>query len=349
MNPRTAYQLQILEKVGAPLLAAAHAGLRNATPDPESPVASNTSTRSEAAIVAELLARAVQSGLSLARVMDVREQGADGESVRLALSALGATLVAGLYSANGQVPQDGDMQRQVTALSAALTFADNFSPSAANTGRLQDMEAGRIPGDETQVMIQCLQALAPVVSAVGGYSFGRPDKKMLQEVTDRLVQKSTQLARRLLPDAPLSEQKFAELGFLRALALLYCEAHRAETLRVQNLKDAAREQLTQSAMAQGGFLPLETLWAEFDRQVALLDALGQSLLPAMMAAGNPGAGGSEAPAQASVPIQPIVNQQQSGRAASVPPPAPASQSPANPMSFFKGGNREQSGGDADNT
>lgn len=332
MNPRTAYQLQILEKVGAPLLAAAQSRL---TAIPQEQTQKQTqeqaqdagATRSEAAIVAELLARAVQSGLSLAQVMDVREQGADGESVRLALSALGASLVAGLYTQNGHVPGEADMQRQVAALSAALTFADNFAPAAANTGRLQDIEAGRIPGDETQVMIQCLLALSPVVSVIAEYAFGRTDKKMLLEVTARLVQKAGQLAQRLLPQAALSEQKFAELGFLRALGLLYSEAHRAETRRVLALNEAARAELTKDS---GGYIPLDHLWAEFDRHAALLDVLGQSLLPAMMAA----AGASSQtpvtapPVQPAQQAQPAVNSQQSA-------PVMPQTGGSSPLAFFK--------------
>ncbi|HEY0901190.1 MAG TPA: hypothetical protein VGD95_03615 [Micavibrio sp.] len=344
MNPRTAYQLQILEKVGAPLLAATQARAVKTTPEGV-PAHAAGESRSEAAIVAELLARSVQSGLNLAQIMDVREQGADGESVRLALSALGASLVAGLYSVNGEIPQDADMQRQVAALSAALTFADNFSPAAANTGRLQDIEAGRIPGDETQVMIQCLHALAPVVSVIAGYAFGRPEKKMLLEVTERLVQKSTRLATRLLPQAPLSEQKFAELGFLRALATLYCAAHRAETQRMMDLNDAARAQMSQNA--PDGLLPLDHLWADFDRHAALLDVLGQSLLPAMMAAGAASAAGGRAPhSQVTENKQEFVNPPPPAARPAAPMPPPAA--PASPLSFFKPGSTSTQDSD-DNT
>ncbi len=332
MTPRSAYQLQILEKVASPLLAATEAKQPG-------------ETRAEAAIVAELLARSVQSGLTLAQVMDVREQGADGESVRLALSALAASVVAGLYRHNGQVPGDADMQRQITALSATLTFADNFSPAAENTARLAALGAGEIPADETQVMIQCLHALVPVVTTIAGYSFGRSDKKMMQDVTERLVQQAGQMAQRLLPDAPLPERKLAELNFLRALAPLYCEAHRAETMRVMGMSDSARQQA-----APGGMLPLEPLWQDFDRHVALLDVLGQTLLrqfAGQFMGQGAGQSGGVAPAPAAPPLAQAPVKPQVFAA---PPPAPPVQdaaAPYNPMAFFKPGQAKS--GDSDNT
>ena len=331
MTPRSAYQLQILEKVAAPLLAATEAKQPG-------------ETRAEAAIVAELLARSVQSGLTLAQVMDVREQGTDGESVRLALSALAASVVAGFYRHNGQVPGDADMQRQITALSAALTFADNFSPAAENTARLAALGAGDAPADETQVMIQCLHALSPVVTTIAGYSFGRSDKKMMQDVTERLVQQAAQMAQRLMPDAPLPERKLAELNFLRALAPLYCEAHRAETARVMALSDSARQQA-----APGGMLPLDPLWQDFDRHVALLDVLGQTLLR-QFAGQFTGQSGGVAPAAVAQPVaQAPVTPQIFAAQPPTPPPAPPPEAsaPYNPMAFFKPGQARSD--DSDNT
>ncbi len=336
MTPRSAYQLQILEKVAAPLLAATEARQPG-------------ETRAEAAIVAELLARSVRSGLTLAQVMDVQEQGADGESVRLALSALAASIVAGLYRQSGQVPGDADMQRQIMALSAALTFADNFSPAAENTGRLAALGAGALPADETQVMIQCLHALTPVVTTIAGYSFGRAENKLMQEVTERLVRQAGQMAQRLLPDVAPAERKLAELNFLRALSPLYCEAHRAETARVMALSENARQQA-----APGGILPLEMLWQDFDRHAALLDILGQTLLRQFVTQGAGQAGGIAPAPAAQAPVAPQIFAAQQQQPPAPPPvqapPVAAPEAPAapyNPMAFFKPG--QAKGDDSDNT
>ena len=289
MNQRFAYLFQVTEKIGVPLLAAAES---RATPD---------DSRSEATIVAELLARAVQAGVDLAAAMDIRETGTEGESIRLALAGLAGPLVAGHYRHAGRVPGEADVKRLVTALSAALTFADNFSPAAENTARMAALEAGSPPADEAQVMIQCLQALTPMVTAVAAYSFGRPEKKMVQEITERLVQQAENLAGRLVPGASEPERKHMELVLLRAMVPLYCEAHQAEMQRLLKLDDNARQA---AAQANGGTLPLEPVWQSFDKQVALLDVLAQSLggrfvaSPATASSGAVGDGPAPAPVAA---------------------------------------------------
>lgn len=320
MNPRSAYLLQILEKLGAPLLAAAEAHKGEG--------------RTEAAVVAELLARAVQSGVSLTTVMDIRETGSDAESIRLALAALSGPLVAGHYAQTGKVPAEADIQRLVTALSAALTFADNFAPAAGNTARLAALEAGIPATDDTQVMIQCLQALTPVVVTIAGYSFGRPEKKMVQDVTERLSRQASSLAAQVVPDADASDLKFAELALLRAMVPLYCEAHRAETRRVLALDDTARQQ---AAQANGGVLPLDPLWTEFDRHLSLLMVLGQSLRA------RQGEGSSQrAPQPQAQPVRQPVEIQQNipQETAQAAPPGPY-----NPMAFFKPGAQKSASGD----
>lgn len=322
MDQRSAYLFQVLEKIGAPLLAAANA---KAAGD----------TRAEATIVAELLARAVQSGVDLAGVMDIRESGAAGEAIRLALAGLSSSLIAGHFRNTGQVPGEADVKRLVTALSAALTFADNFSPAAGNTERLQALEAGVPPKDETQVMIQCLQALTPVVVVIAAYPFGRPEQKMVQDVTERLVRQAGLLAARLLPGANISDLKGVELVILRAMVPLYCEAHKAETRRLMALDDNARNQ---AAQANGGVLPLDPVWQEFDRQIAMLDVLGQTLLSGRESQGQT-AGGSAGPshsvAQHEIPAIPPVS------ASGTPPAAPSGL--YNPMAFFKSGTAKAAG------
>ena len=334
MNVRAAYLLQILEKLGAPLLAAAESRKQEG--------------RSEAVVVAELLSAAVQAGVSLANTIEIKEQGAEGEAVRLALAALSGPLVAGHFAQTGNVPGDNDVQRLVTALSAALTFADNFNPAAGNAKRLATLDAGTPALDDTQVMVQVMQALTPMVITVAGYSFGRPEKKMVQDVTDRLTRQATAMATRLLPGADLSDQKFAELALLRSMVPLYCEAHKAETRRVLAMDDNAR---AQAAQGPGGMLPLEPLWQEFDRHLAMLEVLGQSLTDRLGASSAANSRGP-APVQAvpqQIPQQPVEIQQVSAPPApipAVPPQEPAPQGgPFNPMAFFKPGTQKAADGD----
>ncbi len=315
MTQKTSYHLQVLEKIGAPLLSAA--------------VSRPVEGRPNATIVAELLAVSVQSGVDLAAVMDVREGGAEGESVRLALAALSSELVGGLYRKTGSVPTPNETKSMAAALSAVLTFADNFTPAAGNTARLQALETGATPADETQVMIQCLSALTPVVAVVADYSFGRAEKKMVQDVTDRLVAQAGGIAGRLLPGAVPAVLKQAELTLLQALVPLYCACHEGEKKRILSMDDAAR----QAAQGNGGMLPLDSLWQAFDRQAAMLEILGQPLA-ARFGSGQ-ASGGPVRPA----PVSPVVVPMTPPPAAALPPEPqsapPMADGPYNPMSFFK--------------
>lgn len=317
MTQKTSYHLQVLEKIGAPLLSAA--------------VSRPAEGRPNATVVAELLAVSVQSGVDLAAVMDVREGGAEGESVRLALAALSSELVGGLYRKTGAIPTQNETKSMAAALSAVLTFADNFTPAAGNTARLQALETGVPPADETQVMIQCLNALTPVVTVVADYSFGRAEKKMVQDVTDRLVAQAGGIAGRLLPGAAPAVLKQAELTLLQALVPLYCACHEGEKKRILSMDDAAR----QAAQGNGGMLPLDTLWQAFDRQAAMLEILGQPLA-ARFGSGQ-ASGGPVRPASVA-PVSPVVVPMTPPATALPPEPPsapPVADGPYNPMAFFK--------------
>lgn len=320
MTQKTSYHLQVLEKIGAPLLSAA--------------VSRPAEGKPNATTVAELLAVSVQSGVDLAAVMDVREGGAEGESVRLALAALSSELVGGLYRKTGNIPSTNETKSMAAALSAVLTFADNFTPAAGNTARLQALETGVPPVDETQVMIQCLNTLTPVVIVVADYSFGRAEKKMVQDVTDRLVAQAGGIAGRLLPGAAPAVLKQAELILLQALVPLYCACHEGEKKRILSMDDAAR----QAAQGNGGMLPLDTLWQAFDRQAAMLEILGQPLA-ARFGSGQAGGGGVRPSPVAAAPVSPVVVPMAPPPAAVLPPeppaPPPVAEGPYNPMSFFK--------------
>lgn len=298
-----------------------------------SAVPAEAESRPEAAVVAELLARAVQSGVELSNVMDIREAGSEGEAVRLALAGLAGQLIAGQYRQKGRVPGETESGRLIAALSATLTFADNFTPAAANTARLAALEADVPPVDDIQVMMQALQALTPMVLVVSEYSFGLPERKLVQDITDRLVVMAGGMAARLLPESDLSDRKQGELILLRALTPLYCEAHQAETLRLKALGEAAREQLAPG----GSAVPMDDVWQVFERRAAMMEILAQTLLPRFK---------ETAISVAPVPVMPLVRDPVAPQPVPLPAPDIGPQ-PYNPMAFFRPG--AQAAEDSENT
>ena len=273
MTQRSAFQIQLLEKLGAPLLrAVSEVAL--------SQEQAGNGQKHEAERVAELLGKTVQISIGLAGSMDIKD--ADGDSVRLALAAMAGPLIAAQYRATARVPGDGDIKRMIKALEAVLTFSDNFAPAADNTMRLENMAPGAVPADEGQVSIQYVGALVPVISAVASFPFGRAENKLVQEVADRLVQRSVQMGRSLLGDG-VDEQtlKRSELQLLKALADIYVECHQAETRRLMTMDDAARARVAEQA---GGMLSMEPVWEAFERRAGMMEVLGKSAAPEAVAA-----------------------------------------------------------------
>ena len=96
MDQRSEFLLELLDKLGAPLMDAMQR--------------SGPSELEGAETLAALLGQSVQMGLSLAQKMDLKEEGEDKESdsdaVRLSLSAMAGQFVAGSYVRQGHVPTE---------------------------------------------------------------------------------------------------------------------------------------------------------------------------------------------------------------------------------------------------
>jgi hypothetical protein len=340
-DPRTAYILQVLEKIGAPLMGAITDG---STPDDPT---------NEAQIMAALLSKTVQASIELGNTIETDPLRALDDSVRVTLAALASTLVAGQYRRRAQIPDDLSLKKITSSLQAVLSFSENFAPNPENAARLRDLEAKGQPSDPTQTQIQYVQAFIPVVEAIAAFPFGQPEQKLLVEVSNRLIKKSIEMREILLPGmVDEGEQKRAELGFLRALAVIYSAAHRAETDKALRSGDDAR-------MAG---LSMQPVWAAFELRAAMLEALSGTIVPlgkGGSSARNPAAPQANAPEtppapppifqappqQPPQPATPPIFQAPPAEQAPVQPAAPpifqappqqAQQQPAgaNPMSMF---------------
>ncbi|MDB5491591.1 MAG: hypothetical protein JWO78_1440 [Micavibrio sp.] len=308
-DARTQFLIQILDKIGGPLAAAVAAG---PTLDSESAGAQR---------LAELLNRSVQLGLSVAADMNVRDEGqADG--VHLSLAAFASPLMAGQYLLSGQVPGDAEIKRLTTSMQAVLTFADNFTPAADSTLRIQNSEPGAAPADEPLIYVQTLNAFAPVFQVVNDYAFGKPEAKVIQEIATRLWAKASEMRGDLFgSDMPVKLKHQTDLVLMRLLCGLYAACHNAEVRRLMSLSEQARTSTKVS---------MEPVWVAFDKQASMAMIVAGQLIPDTKGGTS---SGPAAPA-ASVPAAPP-----SGASAGKPaaPPAisalakkPAAEKPATP-------------------
>lgn len=308
-DEKTAFRLQFLHDVGAPLMVAVDGAMPGAD------------EKAAAEQVAALLTRTVQASISLADSLKIAD--AD-DGVRAGLAALAARLLGAHFAVAGKMPGDAEVRRIAASMDAVLAFADNFMPGAEGRARLEMTDGGVLP-DETQMAIQFAAAMVPVMTVVAAFPFGRPEKKLLQDIGDRLTGDAEDLRRDLAgDDMSAAAARRADLQCLRILCDIYAACHAAETTHLAAMPSEARD-----GLAAGGQIPMEPVWEAYGLRLAMLGALGGGT-------GRRSAPGSVMPS----PVRPPV--------AAVPAaPEPAAATPVvearkdDPLSFFA---KKKSGG-----
>ncbi len=306
IDQRTQFLIQVLEKIGGPLTAAV-------TVLP----ADGDNTPKDAKRVAELLNRSVQLGLSVAEGMNVRDE-AQADGVHLALAAFSSPLIAGQYMLTGRVPGDLEIRRLSGALQAVLTFADTFTPAADSTLRLENIDAGSTPADESLIHIQMLTAFGPVFQVVAAYAFGRQENKLIQDIAGKLVDRAEAMREQIFGNnLPQKTARQVDLVLLKVLGGLYASAHASETQRLMSLGDAARN----ASGATG--ISMDSVWAAFDKSAEMARIVAEQIVPPEKS-GEQSVKTSSGPGLKAVPPAPVA-----------PPTQPEKpDQAANPMAFF---------------
>ncbi len=327
MDTRTAYLIQILEKIGSPLMASILA-------------APDSAPEKDAQIMATLLGKLVQASIDIGNLIDLSKAGEESDSIRLALAGLSSPLVATQFEKGGKAPEEADLKRLSAALQPVLAFAENFAPSEDNTQRLANIAATGQGGDAHQVNVQYIQAFVPVVTAVHEFSFGQQPQKLIMDIARRLTDKAMALREGAFQNLAAEDQKRVELAFVKTAADIYAACHGVETKR----------------LAQGGEQKgIESVWEAFETRMAMIDALAKTMTPGMEQIAQstdsaaPAATGQttapatpppmettpvkpppETPPASAPPAAPVTPPQQEA------PPAPAQSQTtgANPMGFF---------------
>ncbi len=326
MDPRSAFLLQVLEKLASPLVASiSEVSVRQMMmPDPSQA----DSMRPEAEQVAALLTKSTQMSIGLSELIDLKLPENEADSLRLALTSLSSPLIANIYRLAGRSPTDQEIERVMAAMNAVFTYSHNFAPAADATVRMNVLEQDFYPSDPAQVTLQYMSALLPAVNSVMAYSFGQPEKKLIQDVADRLIREAKELCARMLPGVTEERKKAqCELAILRMSALIYSQCHFGEMAKLMATEEQARQGLAPA---------MTTLWQAFSLRMQMLEILGDVIVPGV--AQTQGAGGGKAPAVAQPAQQaPLPPQAPPAQVAETAPPA-APQAPAgdkaNPMSFF---------------
>ncbi len=310
-----------MESIGGPLMAAVTA-IQAERPD--------VATAGAASTMAELLSRSVQFGIALSASLHLK--GSDGEAaaIRMAMTALAASLVGELYRRTGQPPAENDIRRLQPAFDAILSFADQFAPDAETIERMKKLEPGALANDDHQATMQYLQAFVPVVAEISLYSFGRSDRKLVQDVASRLSVRASAMRQSLFPDEAPSGHKILETRLLNVLCALYLECHRTERMRLEGLSEADK--------SHGGEPSLDGLWALFEERAAMLEMLSSALFDSPLS-GNvqPTVPVQQKPTSVAVQPPPEPPPVQYAQYAESVPAEPPPEKPSSPMGFLAGG------------
>lgn len=296
MIKNSKYAAQLIEKIGAPLLAAV------------GQISDEKSEHDVAQITAQLLAQSVSLSSAFYNHLQIDDTGEQGDFTRLAMTALAAPFVADYYMQKQQVPTDDQLKKIEKSLEPVLTFGENFSPAAEHQSRLQTIGGEAILFDKNQAILVTLQAMIPVINAVEEFSFGQNSRKLIQEIMAKLELIATEMVSKTG-----KQDKLTELIIFKSLAALYASCHRGETDRASKKNTDVREELS-----------LDPIWNSFNTKVQMVEVvLGLSTA-------------DEKPQiTAKAPKEPVVKKPEEKTAASPPAQDQKATPAAGPMGFFK--------------
>lgn len=331
MTPRSQFLIQVLEKLASPMVAAiSEVSVRNnMIPDPST----RGAMRPEAEQVAQLLTKSTQLSIGLSQLMDLKVDEKEADSIRLALTSLASPLIANVYRIAGRVPSDQEMDKVVGALNAVIPFSDQFVTASDINARMAHLDTDFFPVDPHQITLQYMNLLLPAVNSIMAYSFGQPEKKLVQDVTDRLIKDSKAFRERIFPNLNPQEAARAELAVLRMAAMIYSQCHFGEMAKLMATEEQARQGLAPT---------MDSLWQAFGLRMQMLEILADTLIPGSKTVKSSGNAG-KSPAK-TTPQRRATDTNETKESAKPPKTTEIIQkqedntektsNPANPMSFF---------------
>ena len=268
MTPRSQFLIQVLEKLASPMVAAiSEVSVRNnLVPD----TSQKGALKPEAEQVAQLLTKSTQLSIGLSDLMDLKVDEKEADSIRLALTSLASPLIANVYRIAGRVPTEAEMERVVGALNSVIPFSDQFVTAADVNARMAHLDTDFFPVDSHQITLQYINLLLPAVNSIMAYSFGMPEKKMVQDVTDRLIKDAKAFRERIFPNLKEGEAARAELAVLRMAAMIYSQCHFSEMAKLMATDEQARQGLAPTT---------DSMWQAFGLRMQMLEVLAETLIP----------------------------------------------------------------------
>ncbi len=226
----------------------------------------------EEAIAAEMtkmLAQTVQSNDYIKDALDINELATHNSELHLILTSLSSKIIAAHYERTKTPPTDQDLKRFMGAINALLAFSEDYAPIISLTEAYPENKKKSSVSPRHTTDLTYISVFLPLINAVARFSFGLNESRMIQNVSERLNARTTQIRSNLLGDTLNdTDRKSAELSILETLVELYASCHMQEIDRITALSSAAPD--TQDSTQQ-----IENIWALFEHRVSLLFGLAQ--------------------------------------------------------------------------
>ncbi len=223
--------------------------------------------------VTRLLRQTVDNADDIRRLLNLVEEEEKDVSVRLNLATLSCHIIAAHYKRTGNLPTQEELKRTVTSVDQLLTFSENYIPMDRLEGVFPENIRGLSPLSRTVANLVYLKYYVPLVDVVADFSFGQSETRIIQDVSETLRGKATEITQALMgSNLSVAEQKSSELLILSSLIPLYCSCHIHEKNRIMELDDAMQAKESNKNR-------MENIWLLFDKRLSMLTVLAKHIMP----------------------------------------------------------------------
>jgi hypothetical protein len=256
---KNAALIHLFEKMGVPLINAVAAVKMWQDTDANKDVQKDPAKEAVeyATNLAGLLNRTVSLSTALSQKLELSPS--TDQKHRLDIAAVSTLMIAHQYALMARIPEDSEIPKVISSLESVLSFADYFSDSASAKAPQKNQD---------ELLVECLEAVVPLVQTIGRFSFGRNEKTLISEILSELGTRVDTLAKAFGQD--LKNRNFDEqkISLFKAAAQLLTMCYEAEmnSLMQNNSGKSGEAAVNDEALDK----VFSKIWENFDARASLL-------------------------------------------------------------------------------
>lgn len=253
--------MHLFEKMGVPLINAIAAvklwqDMENKTEENSNDAAAKEAV-TYATNLASLLNRTVSLSTALSQKLEL--SSTSDQKHRLDIASVSTLMIAHQYALMARIPDDNEIPKIISSLESVLSFADYFSESAS---------AKAVNKSQDELLVDCLEAVIPLVQTVGRFSFGRNEKALIGEILSELGTRVDTLTKAFNQDMKNRHLDQEKISLFKGCAQLLTLCYEAEMNRFMQENAGASGEISIKDDALNNVL--SKIWETFDARVSLL-------------------------------------------------------------------------------